>query len=203
MNMPRHFPPVDRIAFVSLFAGLVLLQAGPVFASSETGSDEPSTPDETEPDETSPRVYVTLGLGGATFGIAGMLGLSFESGPLLISTRVGSASPLDGGGWVADTSGGPDSAITDYSALVGWSWHRPGYALRAYAEAGVGMAKIERRQDSSSSHQMSTDKVVNLPLQVGAAEDWRHFGFGLAVIGNVNTVLSDVGAVITLRLGWL
>ena len=51
------------------------------------------------------------------------------------------------------------------------------------------------------SYEMLYDNVVNVPVQVGVSADCGFAGIGLALVGNVNSVLSDLGLVLTVSLG--
>lgn len=192
----RSFGPGIRAIFASLLIGLALLYGDRAFASGGT-----STPSGAEPDESSTSAYLTLGLGGSTVGLMTMVGLSLENGSLLISARKGATGTFE----PIDPS---KVVVTDYSLLVGKTWQRHG--TRLYAEAGLGLAEITRRGDLvepgtgdtfAPYYRMSSDKALNVSFQAGAREDWSFIGLGLAVVGNVNSGLSEVGLALTVSLG--
>jgi len=142
-------------------------------------------------------IYLSVGVGGApSLGAIATGSLFVDVASFVVAARTSKAPVLT-------ILGVPDVSIQDYSALVGKVWRNP-YA-RFYVTAGLGMATVVRRQDPTPgwTPQIERDHVVNLPLEVGASGDGAFAGLGLAVIGNLNRVQSDVGVVLTVSLGKL
>lgn len=141
-------------------------------------------------------IYLSVGVGGAPrLGAMATGSLFVDVASFVVAART-SKAPL--AIW-----GVPDVSIQDYSALVGKVWRNP--HARFYVTAGLGMATVVRRQDPTPgwTPQIERDHVVNLPLEAGASGDGAFAGLGLAVIGNLNRVQSDVGVVLTVSLGKL
>jgi len=128
------------------------------------------------------------------------LSLSVDVGSVLLMARASAASDLA-------ILSPPKSAMQDYSGLIGLVG-REG-PVRGYIAAGLGLANITRRgnevggSDSWPYYAELHDQVVNVPVQLGVSADLGSAGIGLALFGNVNSVLPDLGFALTISLGKL
>jgi hypothetical protein len=190
---PRHHPL--RLVVGSLVAGLLLLAAGRALASDET-----STLTASNPGLSFPNAYLSLGLGATSVGPMATVSLSVDVGPVLFMARASTAAQFT-------VLSPPASAIEDYSGLIGLLG-REGL-MRGYMAVGLGWANTTLRGEqlpatgdwSFPSYEMQRLTVLNVPVQVGFSADCGFAGIGLALFGNVNHVVPEVGVALTMSLG--
>ena len=185
---------------IRLILGNLLLALALTWAGRAVAGDESSTLSAAKGGGPYTNAYLSVGVGGASnVGPMAMLTLSVDFASYLFLARGSSASDFA-------ILSPPKSAIQDYSALVGKVWRSEN--TRAYAAVGLGLASITRRGNEINpgetlfpSYEMLYDDVINVPVQVGVSADCGFAGIGLALVGNVNSVLSDLGLVLTVSLG--
>jgi hypothetical protein len=174
-------------------------------ASRAVAGGESPTPAASNAARSTPNLYLSLGLGETSIGPTAMASLSVDWAHVLFRVRANRTTSFA-------LDGPPETAITDYSALIG-GVVRSG-PIRAHAAVGVGLGATTRRgpqvpDDGGSPLSLSTpeyewvryEKVVNVPIQLGVSLDGKYNGIGLDFVANVNREVSTYGIALTLSGG--
>jgi hypothetical protein len=177
---------------------LVLAVAIPALAN-----DQSSPPDAGGSGEYSTRAYLTLAPGLSNVGLMGLAGFTVEAWSYQLSARASVAAELALG---VD----PGEEFQEYAFLAGKVWRK---GVRS-VHVGAGIATtdtIRRGRYLHDSDGMYGGKVyeelrghsLGVPFEIGVSWDTCCIGAGVALVGNLNSDLSLIGLVGTLRLGKL
>lgn len=181
-----HQELVNSSKWLSLCRAVILLAAGTAFVLPVHAQDG-------QPADKA-LVWVTAGLGGATEGVAGVLGVDVLNRRHLLSFR-----------WVTVAGGdlfSPGDEYWDVGVLYGRA-RRGGRSMVA-ASAGVGITGGKRRQGLFEAPSKSFPTSLSLPLAARAA--WHPLsllGFGIYGFANVNKEQSFAGAAFSIEVGRL
>jgi hypothetical protein len=190
---------------IRLAVGHLLAFLAMASASGAVAGDESSTPAATKADPSSPNCYLSLGVGNTSIGPTAIASFRADWAHVLFGVRASRTTSFS-------LDGPPEAAVTDYSALVGGVVR--GGSVRVHAAVGVGLGATTRRgpqlpDDGGAVFSWSTpryewvqyDRVVNVPIQLGASLDSKHNGIGLDFVANVNREVSSFGIALTVSGG--
>jgi hypothetical protein len=150
-----------------------------------------------------PRMYLTLGLGGAaTIGPGGMLSGTVAGEHFQFTARVAGAAEFT----ILEPAG---TSVREYGFMAGYG-QSTGVA-HFYAVAGLGMISVDRRGReiphsgdwSWTDYERVKEDTFSVPIQVGVDFGRSIVGGGLAIMANLNPSQSYVGLLLTLNLGKL
>ena len=150
------------------------------------------------PEQRSDAFWVSAGVGRASVGLASGLGLSYRSGPHLVSARLLGGGPVDPFGTRTGTDVGEISIM--YGRAGGGA-----VGVRSIS-AGVGLVSGEhRRRGGGFSPQVEEfGPTVGIPIEAQFIfSPIRFLGVGVTGFANLNAEASFAGALLSLHLGKL